>query len=148
MQNVWNDCFQNENNQRNKSMKKQFYELTYIINPVLEDEKFKEIVDYINDQVTSNGGEIDEVAEWGLRSFAYEIDGKSNGYYVNMYFEAPADLIEKVERSMRIHDDILRYLTLKYDAKMKRHLELRRKGEVPTIFDEIEEETVDSDDDT
>jgi len=127
-------------------MKKQFYELTYIINPVLDDEKFKETVDYVNDLITSNGGEIDEVDEWGLRSFAYEIDGKSNGYYVNMYFDAPADLIEKAERSMRINDDILRYLTLKYDAKMKRHLELRRKGEPPTIFDEeIEEE--DSDDD-
>lgn len=127
-------------------MKKQFYELTYIINPVLDDEKFKEIVDYVNELITSNGGEIDEVDEWGLRSFAYDIDGKSNGYYVNMYFDAPADLIEKAERSMKINDDILRYLTLKYDAKMKRHLELRRKGEAPTIFDEeIEEE--DSDDD-
>ncbi|HMB96857.1 MAG TPA: 30S ribosomal protein S6 [Balneolaceae bacterium] len=127
-------------------MKTQFYELTYIINPVLDDEKFKEIVDYVNELITSNGGEIDEVDEWGLRSFAYDIDGKSNGYYVNMYFDAPADLIEKAERSMKINDDILRYLTLKYDAKMKRHLELRRKGEAPTIFDEeIEEE--DSDDD-
>lgn len=127
-------------------MKTQFYELTYIINPVLDEEKFKEIVDYVNELITSNGGEIDEVDEWGLRSFAYDIDGKSNGYYVNMYFDAPADLIDKAERNMRIHDDILRFLTLKYDAKMKRHLELKRKGEEPTIFDEVEEEE-DSDDD-
>ncbi len=127
-------------------MQNQFYELTYIVNPVLEDDKFKEIVDYVNEQVTSNGGTIDEVDEWGLRKFAYEIDGKNNGYYVNMYFEAPADLIEKLERTLRIHDDIMRYLTLKYDSKMKQYLELKRKGQAPSIFDEVEE-AEESDDD-
>ncbi|MGF1671840.1 MAG: 30S ribosomal protein S6 [Balneolaceae bacterium] len=128
-------------------MKKQFYELTYIINPVLDDDKIKEIVESVNEQITSNGGEIDEVDEWGLRKFAYEIDGKNNGYYVNMYFEAPGELIEKIERSMRIHDDILRFLTLKYDAKMKRYLELKRKGEEPTIFEDIDEVIEDLDED-
>lgn len=120
-------------------MSKSFYEFTYIINPVLEEDKFKEAVEKVNKLITDNGGEIEEVDEWGVRPFAYPIDKKNNGYFVNMYFTAPAEAIAKVERSLRIDDDILRYLTLKYDAKMMRHRELQKKNEVPDIF-AIEEE--------
>ncbi|MEX1062935.1 MAG: 30S ribosomal protein S6 [Balneolaceae bacterium] len=121
-------------------MQKYFYEFTYIINPVLDEDKFKETVDKINKLIEDNDGEIVEVDEWGIRSFAYEMDGKSNGYYVNTYFRAPASAIEPIERNLRISDDIMRYLTLKYDAKMLRHYDLRKKGELPTIFEETEEE--------
>ena len=123
-------------------MTKNFYEFTYIINPVLEEDKFKEVVDKVNKLIESNGGEIDEVDEWGVRRFEYPINKKSNGYYVNMYFTAPAEAIAPIERTLRIDDDILRYLTLKYDAKMMRHRELQKKNEVPDIFaieDEDEE---------
>ncbi len=121
-------------------MKKDFYEITYIINPVLEEEQFKEIVEQVTRLVEANDGEMIEVDEWGLKRFAYEIDGKSNGYYVNAYFNAPPAAIEPLERQLRINDHVMRYLTLKYDAKMLRHFEKRKKGELPTIFEETEEE--------
>lgn len=116
-----------------------FYEMTYILNPVLDEEKFSEIVEYVNKLITDNGGEITEVDEWGVQKLAYDIDNKGTGYYVNLYFTATPDVIEQVEKNMRIHDDIMRYLTLKYDSKMKRHYELRKKGELPVLFEEEEE---------
>lgn len=128
-------------------MSKNYYEFTYIINPVLEEDKFKETVDKVTKLIESNGGEIDEVDEWGLRQFAYSIDKKGSGYYVNMYFTALPETIAPVERQLRIDDDILRFLTLKYDAKMIRHRELQKKNEVPDIFAfEEEEETEEVDD--
>ena len=126
-------------------MKKDFFELTYILNPVLEEEKFSELVSYINKLIEDNGGEIVEVDEWGVKKLAYDIEKKSTGYYVNMYFNAPGEAIEVVERNMRIHDDIMRYLTLKYDAKMKRYYELRNKGEAPVLYDETEDEETEDD---
>lgn len=116
-----------------------FYEMTYILNPVLDEEKFSEIVEYVNKLITDNGGEITEVDEWGVKKLAYDIDNKGTGYYVNLYFTATPNVIELVEKNMRIHDDIMRYLTLKYDSKMKRHFELRKKGELPVLFEEEEE---------
>ncbi len=124
-------------------MKKDFYEMTYILNPVLDEEKFSEIVAHVNKLIEDNGGEIVEVDEWGVKKLAYEIENKNTGYYVNLYFHAPGSSIEVIERNMRIHDDIMRYLALKYDAKMLRHFELKQKGEVPTIFEEETEETAD-----
>lgn len=115
--------------------------MTYILNPVLDEEKFSELVSHVSKLIEDNGGEIVDVDEWGVKKLAYEIDKKSTGYYVNMYFEAPGEAIEKVERNMRIHDDIMRYLTLKYDAKMMRHYELSKKGELPALYEETAEET-------
>lgn len=126
-------------------MSKNYYELTYILSPVLDDEKYEEIVEKVNGVITENGGEIDEVDQWGIRKFEYEMDGKSSGYYVNSYFEAPGELVETVERTLRIDDHVMRYLTLKYDAKMLRHRELQKKNAVPSIFDLEEEEQADED---
>lgn len=126
-------------------MSRNYYELTYIINPVLEDDEIAEVVEKIKDFIRNNDGEIDEVDEWGNRKFAFEMDGKNSGYYVNAYFTAPGELIEKLERMLRIDDNIMRYLTLKYDAKMMRHRELQRKNAVPQVFVEEQEEEEDED---
>jgi len=123
-------------------MKSNFYELTYIITPVLEAEQFAEVVKKFSDFMTENGATIEQMDEWGLKKMAYAMDKKQSGFYVNMYFTAPTDLLAKLERAMTIDDRILRFLTLKYDAKMLRHRELQKKGEVPSIFkkEETEEE--------
>ena len=40
-------------------MSKNYYELTYIINPVLEDEQYKEIIEKYTGLIEENDGEID-----------------------------------------------------------------------------------------
>ena len=108
------------------------YELTYIINGVLNDEQIKGLVNRINKYIDENGGEIIDSDEWGTRRLAYPINKKRNGYYVNLYFRAEGELIARLERALEIEDDILRYLTLRMDAKMLRHYEARKAGVVPT----------------
>lgn len=126
-------------------MSKNYYELTYIINPVLEDDQYAEIIKKYTGLIEDNGGEVDETDEWGIRKFEYEMNGKTSGFYVNSYFYAPGDLIGKLERALRIDDNIMRYLTLKYDAKMLRHRELQKKNAVPSVF--VEEESDEEDED-
>ena len=122
-------------------MSKNYYEFTYIVNPVLEEEQYKEAVEKVNKLFTDKGSEIEEVDEWGLRKLAYEIDKKNSGYYVNMYLTAPAEAIAAVERALRIDDHFMRYLTLKFDAKMLRHRDLVKKNAVPNVFEIVEETT-------
>ncbi len=122
-------------------MNKNYYEFTYIVNPVLEEEQYKEAVEKVNKLFTDNGAEIEEVDEWGLRKLSYQIDKKNTGYYVNMYLTAPVDAINIVERNLRIDDHFMRYLTLKFDAKMLRHRELVKKNAVPNVFEVQEEVT-------
>ena len=106
---------------------KHTYELTYIITPVLSDENTKDTVRRVNKFIEENGGEVLEVDEWGSKRLAYLINKKRNGYYVNMYFKAPGELIARLERALKIDDNILRYLTMRMDKNMLRHYELRKE---------------------
>lgn len=117
-----------------------YYELTYIVNPVLEEDQMKTTVAKFNTFLTDNGATLDEVQEWGMRSLAYPMKKKSSGYYVNAYFHAPGPVIAKLERQLEIDDNILRYLTIKYDNKMLQYRELQKKGVVPVLRERTEED--------
>ena len=108
-------------------MSKNTYEFTYIVNSVLGDDQIKGLVNRVTKFIEKEGGNIIEVDEWGSQRLAYPIDKKRTGYYVNAYFEADGDLIARLERTLTLEDDILRFLTLKMDAVMLRHYEERKK---------------------
>jgi len=107
---------------------KNTYEFTYIINGALSDDQIKSNVERVSKYITERGGEVLEVEEWGTRRLAYPINKKRNGNYVNLYFKASGGLITRLERSLEIDDNMLRYLTLRLDAKMLRHYEERSKA--------------------
>jgi small subunit ribosomal protein S6 len=99
------------------------YELTYIVNAVISDDQIKDIIKRITAYLKESGAEIIEVDEWGSRRLAYPIQKKRNGYYVNVYFRSSGDFIPRLERVLEIDDNVLRYLTLRLDARMIRYYE-------------------------
>lgn len=109
---------------------KNMYELTFIVSGVLKEQQTRQAIDRVQKLITDGGGEIIEADEWGSQRLAYKIEKKRTGFYVNVYFTAPGALIPRLERSMTIDDDILRYLTLRMDAKMQRHRERQKKRRV------------------
>lgn len=102
-------------------MPKNKYELTYVINGVLNDDQIRGLVNRVSKFIDENDGHIIETDEWGTKRLAYQIRKKRNGYYVNVYFEAEGELIARLERALTLEDDILRFLTLKMDSKMLAH---------------------------
>ena len=63
--------------------------------------------------VESAGGAVENVDKWGVKKLAYEINFKSEGYYVLMNFTANADLPQELERQMRITDEVMRFIVVK-----------------------------------
>ena len=61
------------------------------------------------------GGSIQKKEFWGLRGLAYRIKKNRKGHYVMMNLDVPSDVVLELERQQRIHDDVLRYLTLRVD---------------------------------
>lgn len=106
------------------------YELTFIVNAVLNDDHIKDIVNRVNKFITEHGGEVIESDEWGTRRLAYPINKKRNGYYVNVYFRAGGEMIPRLERALEIEDDVIRYITLRFDSKMERHYEQQKTNSV------------------
>jgi small subunit ribosomal protein S6 len=86
------------------------YEVLYVIDGTLSDETIKEQVAKFTDLVTANGGEIVQVDEWGKRRLAYQINYKSEGYYVLMNFKSEPDFPAELERNFGINEAIIRYM--------------------------------------
>lgn len=103
------------------------YEVMYIINPVLSDDQTTDIVNRVGDYLKENGAVVLETDEMGSQRLAYPIEKKRNGYYVVTHFRAPGKMIARFDRALRLNDDILRHLILRYDAKMERHFQGREK---------------------
>ena len=68
-------------------------------------EKFKALI--------AENGTVESVDVWGKRKLAYPIDFKTEGYYVLVNFNAPANLPSELERVMRITDGVVRFMVVK-----------------------------------
>ncbi len=113
------------------------YELMYVVNTVLNDEQIKDIIDRVTAFIRENGGDIVEVDDRGSQRLAYPIEKKRNGHYVVAYFRAEGSFIARFERALRINDDVLRHVILRYDAKMERHYD-KQKSQPATAEAEAE----------
>ena len=86
------------------------YEVLYIITPELETDANKAIVEKYSGIVTANEGTVDSIDEWGKKQLAYEIDYKTEGYYVLMTFSSAPEFPKELERNFRNDEKILRYM--------------------------------------
>ena len=95
------------------------YELTYVIDTALEESARNELIEKVNNLITANGGEIEKVDEtfWGKRRLAYPINYKTEGYYVLVTLQGPAELPRELERNLEIYESVLRYLVVKLVEK-------------------------------
>lgn len=66
--------------------------------------------------ITDNGGSVVSTESWGLRSLAYKMNKNRKGHYVLMNIDSPAPAVHEMERQMRIHEDVLRYMTIRVDG--------------------------------
>ena len=88
------------------------YETVFIINPELDEEATKALVEKFTGLITQNGGVIENVNEWGKRRLAYPINDYVEGYYVLVNFTAAATLPAELDRIFNITDGILRSLII------------------------------------
>jgi small subunit ribosomal protein S6 len=51
-----------------------------------------------------------------MRKLAYPIDKNERGYYHVIYYSIAPSAISEIERRFRINEDILRFVTIKYDT--------------------------------
>jgi len=88
------------------------YETLFIIDALLSEDEIKALVEKFTALISANGT-IGEVNEWGKRRLAYPIDFKTDGYYVLVTFNAPAEFPAELDRIFNITDGILRGLIVK-----------------------------------
>jgi small subunit ribosomal protein S6 len=95
------------------------YELMLILRPDVADDKAQAVLDRTTRLVTAGGGQIVKVAPWGRRRLAYQIDRFREGSYHIVLFEAPAEAIAEMERSLQITEEVIRHLVTRVERPAK-----------------------------
>jgi len=93
------------------------YENLVIVKPTLTEEETQASIKAIEEVLTSNGAEIIARDAMGTKKLAYPIQKNERGHFHVVYYTmAPSSIVE-VERRFRINEDLLRFVTIKYDSK-------------------------------
>ncbi|HEY8370826.1 MAG TPA: 30S ribosomal protein S6 [Thermodesulfobacteriota bacterium] len=93
------------------------YELVFIVHPDRSDEEARKALERVKEVVTREGGEVLKVEEWGKRKLAYEIKKQTKGTYFLVHYNGTGAVLNEVERTLRISDDVLKYLTVVVDER-------------------------------
>jgi small subunit ribosomal protein S6 len=91
------------------------YENVFIARQDISGTQVDQLADTFTQLIADQGGEVKKREYWGLRNLAYRMNKNRKGHYVLFNIDAPAPAIAELERTMRINEDVLRYLTLRVD---------------------------------
>ena len=92
------------------------YEVMFIINPTLEDEKKDATVETVKEIIAADGV-VGKVDVWGMRKLAYPIQKLEEGYYVVVDFEGNPTLPKELDRRLRILDSVMRHIIVNQEEK-------------------------------
>jgi small subunit ribosomal protein S6 len=101
----------------------QLYETGFLLAPNLSEEETEKLIGQMLEVVSQKEGRLIRQERWGKRRMAYSIKRFSEAFFVFFHYEGKPDIPVELERRFKQSDAVLRYLTLKKDAKPQ----LRRK---------------------
>ena len=92
------------------------YEHVMIARQDLSGAQAEGLVEHFATVLADNGGKLVDSEYWGVKTMAYKINKNRKGHYAFLKTDAPAAAVQEMERLMRLHDDVMRVLTIKVDA--------------------------------
>ncbi|QFT96319.1 30S ribosomal protein S6 [Roseovarius sp. THAF8] len=91
------------------------YEHVFISRQDLSNTQAEGLVEHFSTVITDNGGTIVESEYWGVKTMAYKINKNRKGHYAFLRTDAPSEAVQEMERLMRLHEDVMRVLTVRVD---------------------------------
>ena len=92
-----------------------FYEHVLIARPDISPAQVETLVEELTGFLDKQGAKVGKTEYWGLRNLSYPINKQRKGHYSLLNIDGPAEAIHELERSHRISDDVMRYMTIKVD---------------------------------
>ena len=92
------------------------YEHVFIARQDLSNTQAEGLIEHFGAILADNGGTLVENEYWGVKTMAYKINKNRKGHYAYLRTDAPAQAVQEMERLMRLHEDVMRVLTIKVDA--------------------------------
>jgi len=90
------------------------YETLFVVKPTLTDEETAAQITKIKDVLAKEGAELVATDDMGMRKLAYPVEKNDRGYYTVLFYKAEGTVISELERNLKINEDIIKFLTVKY----------------------------------
>ena len=106
-----------------------FYETTFIARQDISAAQAEALGETFATLIKEQGGEVTKREYWGLRNLSYRIKKNRKGHYMLLNIDGPPAAVLEMERTMRINEDVLRYLTVRVDELEEGPSAMMRKVE-------------------
>jgi small subunit ribosomal protein S6 len=91
------------------------YEHVFISRQDLSNTQAEGLVEHFGIVLKDNGGTVIDSEYWGLKTMAYKMNKNRKGHYAMLRTDSPSEAVQEMERLMRLHEDVMRVLTIKVD---------------------------------
>ena len=95
-----------------------YYETMYILRPDIAEDEVNNYIDKYNKLLKEFGGTILDSQMRGKRRLAYQIAKHREGIYVQLSHQGDGQHIFKIEKAMRLSEDVIRYMTVKQEGPL------------------------------
>lgn len=105
------------------------YEHVYLARQDLSTQQVEELTAKLTGVITEAGGTVTKNEYWGLKSLSYRINKNRKAHLTLLNVEAPSAALNEVERQERLHEDVLRYLTIRVEELEEGPSAMMRKSD-------------------
>ncbi|MGR3385980.1 MAG: 30S ribosomal protein S6 [Paracoccus sp. (in: a-proteobacteria)] len=91
------------------------YEHVLIARQDLSNTQAEGLIEHFSTVLADNGGKVVDNEYWGVSTLAYKINKNRKGHYAFLRSDAPSDAVQEMERLARLHDDVMRVMTIRVD---------------------------------
>ena len=89
------------------------YETLFILHPEIPEAQVRETLDRVRRLIEGMEGQVTEIQDWGLRELAYPIRKQPRGTYVLAQYSARPDVVKELERTLKLADEVLRFISVR-----------------------------------
>lgn len=89
------------------------YETLFILHPDLPEAQVRETIDRVRRLIEGMEGQVTELQDWGMRDLAYSIRKQPRGTYVLAQYSARPEVVKELERTLKLADEVLRFISVR-----------------------------------
>ena len=105
------------------------YEHVFLARQDASSQQVEELTNQITGVITGLGGKVTKTEYWGVRSLTYRMKKNRKAHFVLLNIDGPATVVNEIERQERIHEDVIRYLTVRVEEHEEGPSAMMRKAD-------------------
>ncbi|MFK7902711.1 MAG: 30S ribosomal protein S6 [Nitratireductor sp.] len=105
------------------------YEFTLLARQDISAQQAEALVEHFTGVLEANEGKVSKFENWGLRTSAHKIKKNRKAHYLFLHIDASAAAMAEMERQLRIHEDVLRFLSIRVEEHEEEPSAMMRKSD-------------------